>query len=485
VNTEDNTTLTAFEAINALGDAQYEFPTTIAQQALWYLDRLHPGDPAWNIAVRFRLRGPLDISILQRALNEVVRRHEILRTTFLFDGDAPVQIVHASCKLFLPVDDLSALFSLDRDAEEERRTVAEAARPFDLKTGPLFRARLLRLAARDYMLLVTVHHIVSDGWSIGIISDEIAAHYEAFASNKPSSSPELTLQYADYSIWQKQRAQNNELELHRSYWRTKLADLPLCEIKPDFPRPPLKTNNGYILSVLLPTRLTDSLTEFSHRHNCTLYITSLAVLKVLIAYYTQQNDIYVGTLVAGRDRVELEPLIGLFVNTLVLRADLSGDPKFTELLVHVRQTVEEALAHQDLHFQQIVEALRLKPDLSRPTLYSINFIYQRDFVKPREFSGLTMVPVPSKSPGAIYDLNFFMVQRSDGWRLSCEYNCDLYDPASVSRMLGQLRNLFEELVTDPTRRISEFSFPEDAGDPLPNLAPQPRRIGEAAQSEKI
>jgi Condensation domain len=485
VSTEDNTTLTAAQPIGVLGNALYRFPTTIAQQALWYLDRLRPGDPAWNIAVRFRIRGALDTSILQSALNEIVRRHEALRTTFVFDGHAPVQMVHASFELGLPLDDLSALASLERDAEEERRTIAEAARPFDLRTGPLFRARLLRLAEQDHMLLVTVHHIVSDGWSIGIISDEIAAHYTAFASNKPSAIPALSVQYADYSIWRNERARNNDLETHRAYWRSKLAELPTCEIEPDFPRPAVKTNNGYILSVLLPTRLTQSLTGFSHGHNCTLYIASLAALKVLIAHYTQQNDIYVGTLVAGRDRVELEPLIGLFINTLVLRTDLSGNPQFTELLVRVRHTVEEAFAHQDLHFQQIVEALRLKPDLSRPTLYSINFIYQRDFVKPRAFSGLTMVPVPSKSPGAIYDLNFFMVERSDGWRLSCEYNCDLYDPASVSRMLGQLRNLFEEIVANPDRRISEFSFPESVGDPLPNFVPQPRRIVEIAKSEKL
>lgn len=465
-----------------MGEALYRFPTTIAQQALWYLDRLRTGDPAWNIAVRFRLRGPLDIALLQCALNEIVRRHEILRTTFLFEDHAPVQIVHATYRLSLLLEDLSSLPSPDRDAEEERRTIAEAARPFNLKTGPLFRARLLRLADQDHMLLVTVHHTVSDGWSIGVISNEIAAHYEALALGKPSSAPELPVQFADYAIWQNQRVKSDELEAHRCYWRNKLADLPLCEICPDSPRPPVKTHNGYILSVLLSAALTNSLTELSHRQNCTLYTTALSALKLLIARYTQQHDIYVGTLVAGRDHVELEPLIGLFVNTLVLRTDLSGNPKFTDLLVRVRQTVEEAIAHQDLHFQQVVEVLRLKRDSSRPMLYSINFIYQRDFVKPREFCGLTMVPVPSKSPGAIYDLNFFMVQRSDGWRLSCEYNYDLYDAKSVSRMLGQLRNLFEEIVGDPERRISEFSLPQNAGDPLPSFVPQPRK---GASSTKL
>jgi non-ribosomal peptide synthetase component F len=192
---------------------------------------------------------------------------------------------------------------------------------------------------------------------------------------------------------------------------------------------------------------------------------------MLVHHYTLQNDIYVGTLLAGRDRVELEPLIGLFISTVVLRTDLSGDPKFSELLDRVKKTVEEGLEHQDLHFQQVVELLRPKRDPSRPVLYGINFIYQRDFVKPGEFAGLTMSSVPSKSPGAIYDINFFMVQRTDSWRLSCEYNYDLYDAESVNRMLGQMRNLFEEIAKDPDRRISKFTFPDNVGDPIPPFAP--------------
>src|SRR5258708_17144625 len=193
---------------------------------------------------------------------------------------------------------------------------------------------------------------------------------------------------------------------------------------------------------------------------------------MLIAHYTRQPDVYVGTLLAGRDRVELEPLIGVFINTVILRTDLSGDPGFFQLLARVQQTVEEGLAHQDLPFQHVVEALRLKRDPNRPTIYSINFIYQRDFVKPLQFAGLSMHPVPSKSPGAIYDLNFFMVQRSDGWRLSCEYDCELYEAATVNRMIGQLRHLFVQIAANPDRKISEFNFLEDAGDPLPAFAPR-------------
>jgi hypothetical protein len=456
----------------ALGEPLYRFPTSLAQQSFWYLDRLEPGNPCWNIAVRFRITGALNVSILERSVNEVVRRHEILRTSFALADGALVQIVHAEGLIPLPLDDLSHLDSAARNAEEERRTIAEAALPFDLKTGPLLRTRLLKLAEQEHMFLVTIHHIVSDGWSIGVFSDEVGAHYDALFSGDQAATLDLPLQYADYAIWKNEQSQGSPAAQHRSYWQSKLDNLPACEIHPDYPRSSDKSHSGYILSVLLPVSLTDSLTALSRKHGSTLFAVSLTALKMLVAHYTRQQDIYVGTLLAGRDRVELEPLIGVFINTVILRTDLSGDPRFFELLARVQQTVEEGMAHQDLHFQQVVEALRLRRDPIRPTVYSINFIYQRDFVKPLQFAGLSMNPVPSKSPGAIYDLNFFMVQRSDGWRLSCEYDCDLYEAATVNRMIGQLRHLLTEIATNPDRKISEFQLPEEAGDPLPAFVPR-------------
>jgi hypothetical protein len=471
-NSSSQVSAPVLECVGTLGEDLYCFPTTIAQQTFWFLDQLERGNPAWNIAVRFRIRGHLDIPMLERALNEIVSRHEILRTTFsLIDGQ-PRQIVHATAAIPLPVDDLSRLSQAERDLQEERLSIQEGERRFDLKNGPLIRARLLKLVDQAHMLLVTMHHVVSDGWSIGVFSDEVGAHYSAFAENRPAGLPDLPFQFADYTIWQNDRMQKPALDIHRAYWKNKLAALPPLELPLDHPRPALKTHNGYILSTVLPVSLTDALVEFSNKRGCTFYTTALAVLKMLVQHYKLQSDVYVGTLLAGRDRVELEPLIGLFISTVVLRTDLSGDPKFSELLERVKKTVEEGLEHQDLHFQQVVELLRPKRDPSRPVLYGINFIYQRDFVKPGEFAGLTMTPVPSKSPGAIYDINFFMVQRSDGWRLSCEYNYDLYDAESVNRMLGQLRNLFEQIVKNPERRISEFTFPDNVGDPIPAFAPR-------------
>ncbi len=458
----------------SLGEPLYRFPTSLAQQSFWYLDRLEPGDPCWNIAVRFRLVGPLDVSLLQRSIDKVVRRHDVLRTSFALIDGALAQIVHSEAVIPLPQDDLSGLPPPARDAEEERRTIAEAALPFDLKTGPLLRVRLLKLAKQEHMLLLTIHHIVSDGWSVGLFSDEIAAHYEALSSGNLSTSPDLPLQYADYTIWKNEQNESAVGAEHRSYWQMKLVNIPVCEIPPDYPRPPGNVQPAYILSLVLPVSLTDSLAALARNYGCTLYTLSLAALKMLIAYYACQHDVYVGTLLAGRDRVELEPLIGAFINTIILRTDLSGDPTFLDLLARVQRTVQEGMAHQDLHFQQVVEALRLKRDPNRPTVYRINFIYQRDFVKPLQFAGINMTPVPSKSPGAIYDLNFFMVQRSDGWRLSCEYNCDMYEAAAVNRMIGQMRHLLEQIVAHPDRKLSEFQFPNDVGDPLPPFVPRSR-----------
>src|SRR6266404_9360378 len=459
-------------SLGSLGEALYRFPTSLAQQSFWYLDRLDPGNPCWNIAVRFRLVGHLDVSLLQYSIDKVVRRHDVLRTSFALIDGALAQIIHSEAAIPLPLDDLTGLAVPARDAEEERRTITEAALPFDLKSGPLLRVRLLKLAEQEHMLLLTIHHIVSDGWSVGLFSDEIAAHYEALSSGNPSTSPDLPLQYADYTIWKNEQNESAIGEQHRSYWQMKLANLPVCEIPPDYPRPAGNTRRAYILSLLLPPSLTDSLAALARNQGCTLYTLSLTALKMLIAHYAGQHDVYVGTLLAGRDRVELEPLIGAFINTIILRTDLSGDPTFLDLLARVQRTVEEGMAHQDLHFQEVVEALRLKRDPNRPTVYSINFIYQRDFVKPLQFAGLTMTPVPSKSPGAIYDLNFFMVQRSDGWRLSCEYDCDMYEAATVNRMIGQLRHLLVQIAANPNRKISEFQFVDDAGDPLPAFVPR-------------
>jgi thioesterase domain-containing protein len=439
----------------------FVFPASIAQEGFWLLDQLEPGNPAYNIAVRFRLQGALDVAVLERALNEIVRRHEVLRTTFdAVDGE-PMQVVRPSMRVAIPVLDIRILDDRERDAEEERLTLEEARRRFDLSEGPLLRAQLLQFGPQDFILLLTIHHIVSDGWSIGVITNELGAIYEAFSLGLESPLPDLPIQYADFAVWQKESLEGGQLKssqtaLQLAYWKRKLSDLSPFDVPTDYPRSPRRSFNGNILSRLLPRPLTDSLQEFSARQQGTFFMTSLAALKMLLLHYSDRADIHVGTLLAGRNRVETEPLIGAMINPLVLRTDLAGDPTFVEVLARVRATVLEAIANQDLPFERLVQALNPQRDLNRHPMFDVNFIYQRDFVRPLHFAGITLTALPSRSPGAIYDLNFFMVERADGWRLSCEYNRDLYADATADWMLWQLETLLERIATNPARRISEF-----------------------------
>jgi len=434
----------------------FVFPTTVGQQGFWYLDQLERGNSAYNIAVRFRLEGPLQHAALVRAINEIVRRHESLRTVVLNMDGHPVQVVTPSLSIPVPLVDLGDVAAAERHARSQVLTVEEARRRFDLAVGPLIRASLLRFDKQDHVLLVTVHHVISDGWSIGVMTQELGALYDTFCRGSNSPLADLPLQYGDFAVWQKRWLENSAQEGQLSYWKEKLAHLRLLEIRTDRPRPATQTSNGHIESLLLPKALTESLKEVSNREGVTFFMLALAALKVMLMRHSAQSDIFVGTLVAGRPRVELEPLIGLFVNPLVLRTDLAGNPTFPELLARVRETVVEALANQDVPFERVVECVQPKRDPSRHPVFQINFIYQRDFVRPLEVSGLTLTALPSVSPGAIYDLNFFMVERADGWRASCEYNTDLYEAATINRMLAQFQSLLRGIVADPSRRISEI-----------------------------
>ncbi|CEF48410.1 unnamed protein product [uncultured bacterium] len=434
----------------------FVFPSTVGQQGFWYLDQLDPGNPAYNIAVRFRLEGPLHFAALVRAVNEIVRRHEVLRTVIIEMDGHPVQVVAPSLSIAVSIIDLCDVPATERHARSEVLTTEEARGRFDLAVGPLFRAALLRLDEQVHILLVTVHHVISDGWSIGVITQELGTLYDAFCKGLSSPLAELFLQYGDFAVWQKQWLESSDLNSQVNYWSQKLSKLPLLEIRTDRPRPATQTSNGDIESLVLPKALTDALKDISNREGVTLFMLALAALKILLMRHTGQSDIFVGTLVAGRSRVELEPLIGLFINPLVLRTDLSSNPTFSEFLARVRETVLDALANQDLPFERVVEAIQPKRDPSRHPVFQINFIYQRDFVRPLQVSGLTLTAVPSRSPGAIYDLNFFMVERAVGWRASCEYNTDLYEASTVNRLLTQFQALLEGIAADPSRRLSEI-----------------------------
>ncbi len=434
----------------------FVFPPSVAQQGFWLLDQLEPGNPAYNIAVRFRLEGPLDVALLERALNEIVRRHEVLRTTFdAVDGE-PLQVVHPSMKVAIPVFDLRVLDGPERHAEEERLTLEEARRRFDLSAGPLLRAQVLQLGDRDYVFLMTIHHIVSDGCSIGLITNELGALYDAFSQGLEAPLPELPIQYADFANWQRESLDGPKINSQLAYWKCKLGNPSGFDVPTDRPRAPQRSFNGNILSRLLSRSLTERLEDFSAREKSTFFMTSLAAVKILLLHCSGLPDVQVGTLLTGRDRVETEQLIGPFINSVVLRTDLAGDPTFVELLARVRQTVLEAVANRDVPFERLVQTLSPKRALNRHPMFDVNFIFQRDFVRPLKFAGIALTAIPSKSPGALYDLNFFMVERADGWRLSCEYDTDLFAAASVDRMLWQLQILMQGVEANPALKISQL-----------------------------
>ncbi|MBV9180225.1 MAG: non-ribosomal peptide synthetase, partial [Acidobacteria bacterium] len=329
---------------------KYVFPTSFAQQRLWFLEKLQPGGTSYLIPWALRLRGPLNIAALQASLNEVVKRHEILRTTFAWQNGMPSQVVHGAMSISLPLSDLSQ--SVDREQEVFERARQEAHLPLDLELGPLVRAQLLRLAADDHVLLLTLHHIIFDGWSRRILVGELAAAYDAYCSGQPPTLAPPKLQYADYAVWQRKRFQGAVLEKHVSYWRERLAGIPSrLDLPVSRSRPLTQTFDGAKLPIRISSQLTEQLKSFSHERGVTPFMTLLAGFQTLLWRYSNQNDIVVGTPIANRNRAEIEEIIGLFTNTLVLRTQFSAGVNFDDVLAEVKETTLGAYEHQDLPFE--------------------------------------------------------------------------------------------------------------------------------------
>ncbi len=443
----------------------FVLPTSLGQERFWRLDRLNPGNPTWTVPVRFRLQGALNAAFVERAFNEIVHRHETLRTTFSLVDEQPVQIIKPSLKIDVPVNDLRSLPKPDRDVEVDRLSFEEARRRFDLSTGPLFRVSLLRVEDDEHVLLVTPHHSVADYWSIGLISNELGALYEAYSRDLEPILPELPIQYGDFAVWQQEQLNSPVVQSELAYWERQLKDLPLPEIPTDHPRPSIPTYDATITSILLPVKLTDAMKDIANRTGATFFNTMLAALGIVLHQYTGQTDFGVATQVAGRSNVELEPLIGLFINNVVLRMDLTGDPTFPQLLGRAQDVGLQSLANQNVRFEQVLRRLRPVDYPSHHTLFRVNFICQRDPVKPLEFSGIKLTVIPSKSQGALYDLNVFLVLRNEGWRLACEYNTGLFEGSTIVRLLSDYRKVLEGIVEVPDRRISQFPLPEGITQP--------------------
>lgn len=440
-------------------------PLSFAQQRLWFLHQLEPGSPLYNMPMAVRLSGRLDVEALRRALNAIVERHEALRTHFEAADGIPVQVVREAVAMALPVVGLGEREwpNGERHAEVQRLLNEEARRPFDLTRDLPLRAFLLRLDEAEHVLLVTMHHIASDGWSWGVFCQELAVFYESFSEGRPASLPELPIQYADYAVWQRQWLKGPVLEKQMAYWKKQLAGMPEnLDLPTDRPRPAVQTFQGRWESLELPSRLKEQLHELGRREGATLFMTLLAAFQTLLHRYTRQTDLLVGTPVAGRTQKETEGLIGFFINTLVVRGNLAGDPTFREVLGRVRETTIEAFSHQDLPFDKLVEELRPERRAGHQPVLQVMFVLQNAPSPGRQLTGLTMTPMELDTGTAKFDLTLAVDEGSGGLKAAMEYNSDLFDAATVARMLGHWRTLLEGIVANPDRHISELPLLGDA-----------------------
>ncbi|MFP2933270.1 amino acid adenylation domain-containing protein, partial [Pyxidicoccus sp. 3LG] len=430
-------------------------PLSFAQQRLWFIDQLQPGSPVYNMPTAVRLTGVLDVAALERALGALVERHESLRITFATNNGEPTQVIHPAAPLPLPQVDLSALPTAPRETETVRLATEEAGRPFDLQRGPIFRASLLRLAPQEHVLLVTMHHIVSDGWSIGVLVRELAAFYEAFASGTQPQLPPLPVQYADYAVWQRDWLRGEALEAQLGYWKRQLGGAPQAlELPTDRPRPPVQTFRGATHAFQLPRELAQGLEALAREHNATLFMVLLAAWQTLLHRYSGQDDVVVGSPIAGRNRTELEGLIGFFINTLALRASISEEDTFVSLLEQVRETTLGAQAHQDVPFEKLVEVLQPPRDLSRSPLFQVMFALQNLPEAPLTLSHLTLSGVETAGSVAKFDLTLAVTPDPEGLFGSLGYNTDLFDAATAARMTDHLRSVLEAAVRAPRQRLS-------------------------------
>jgi amino acid adenylation domain-containing protein len=442
------------------GDLQLSF----SQQRLWFLDQLEPGSAAYNNPAAMRVRGRLEVDVLQRSLSEIIRRHEVLRTRFAIAGGHPVQVIAPAMQAPIEVTPCASLEEAGRLAAEE------AHRPFDLAAGPLLRARLLRLANDDHVLVLVLHHIISDGWSLEVLARELAALYPAFADGAPSPLAELPLQYADYAAWQRQWLEGDQLARQLDYWRKQLGTgSHTLNLPADRPRPPVQTDAGAEETFYLPSELVEQLVQLSRRENATLFMTLMGAFQTLLHRYSGQAGINVGTPIANRTRSELESLIGFFANTLVMHADFNGDQSFRELLKQVRETALGAYAHQDLPFEQLVEAVQPQRDLSHPPLFQVMFMLHTAALphgRATDTDGLELSRFEIKNRVARFDLTLELIEDASGQGGGLSgvlaYNTDLFDAATIRRLIAHFQTLLEAVVADPSQRISQLPLLTEA-----------------------
>jgi len=457
--------------------AQSSFPLSFAQERLWFLNQFQPGLPVYNIPMPLRWPGPLNVVALEQSLNEIMRRHETLRTTFQVLDGPPVQIIAPARPVPLRLVDLRSMPRNTREAEAQRLAAKEAEQVFDLAKGPLFRSLLVRLDDADHLLLLNMHHIVSDGWSIGVLLQELTVLYEAYSSGRPSPLPELPIQYADFAQWQREYVSGEVLESHLSYWRQRLEGAPaVLELPTDRLRPAVQTFQGAWQSFVVEQGVNGQLKQLSQREGVTLFMTLFSAFKTLLYRYTGQEDLVVGTPIANRNRAEIEGLIGFFANTLVLRTHLAGNPSFQEVLGQVREVTLGAYAHQDLPFEKLVEELQPERNLAYNPLFQVMFVHQnaptmrqatsepsRETLEPPPGAAVPTQSSPHVTMGtAKFDLTLSMAETAAGLMGTFEYNTGLFEHETITRMIGHFQTLLAGIAAAPEQRVSDLPLLTDA-----------------------
>jgi acyl carrier protein len=448
-------------------------PLSFGQQRLWFLHQLDPVTPLYNLPAAVALEGRLNIAALDQTLSEIIRRHEALRTILITVDGQPAQRILEPRRVSLTLVDLSSLSVSEQEASVARLSAADASRPFDLSTGPLLRAVLFKLEDQKHALLFTTHHIISDGWSLGVLINEVKSHYREYLAGARSSLPDLAFQYADYASWQRDSLRGPSLEGHLQYWEEQLADLqPVLKLSIARPRPVVQSSVGASRFLMIPARLSEEIKAMSRREGATLFMTLLAGFKCLLFRYSGQADIVVGSPTANRDRREIESLIGFFINLLPLRTDLSGNPSFRELLQRVRRVTLGAYAHQAVPYEKIVSHLQADRAASHAPLFQSLFALQNAPNPALELPGLELSYIPVAKPTTHLDFYFDITETKDGLGAGLKYRTDLFDGVAIEKFLQHYSILLEHVASQPDSRL--LDIPLDPDDRKKSVQPSTR-----------
>lgn len=433
-------------------------PMSFAQQRMWYLYQLGPESPVYNISAAVHMVGPLNYPALEQTLNEITRRHESLRTSFSDESGEPLQQIALPMPVALPIVEVSEIPGQRRDGTVRQLAAEQARRPFNLMQGPLLRVTLLRMRGEEHVIVFTMHHIISDGWSMGLLVGEVTKLYQTFSKGDPSPLPDLAIQYADFAQWQRQWLQGEVYQRQVDYWRKQLTGLTPLRLPTDRRRPAVQTYRGGRQLFALSSALSNSLQALSRQEGVTLFMTLLAAFQTLLHRYTGQEDIVVGTNIANRNRADIEPILGFFVNNLVMRTDFSGNPTFRQLFSQVREVALGAYAHQDLPFEKLVQELQPERDLSHNPLFQVLFALQDFPEKDLSLPGLTLSYLDAQNETAMLDIILNMINSEHGLRAALRYNTDLFEEATIVRFIEHFKTLLEDIVSNPDQCVSTFSI---------------------------